>query len=64
MLFILKPPSGGDTAISGELRDGKLPLVEAAVTAAHFERHNVLVATISGALFWLAVTSAKAADPR
>src|SRR5205807_1452006 len=33
MLFILKPPSGGDTAISGELRDGKLRFLEAAVTA-------------------------------
>src|SRR5205809_5638991 len=26
MLFILRPPSGGDTAISGELRDRKLRL--------------------------------------
>src|SRR6266536_2953155 len=32
-----KSPFGGDTAISGKLRDGKLPSVEAAVSAARFE---------------------------
>jgi hypothetical protein len=64
MLFILKPPSGGDIAISGELRDGKLPFFEAAVSAARFEDATAFfLATISGALFSLAVASAKAAAP-
>src|SRR5947207_15460615 len=60
-----KSPFGGDTAILGKLRDGKLPSVEAAVSAARFESvRYALVATRRGALPWLAVASAKAADPR